>query len=223
VAGRNWRSAAPPQRAQHYLASRQLAEEIARAAEIEPCDLVLDLGAGFGRLTQGLVGKAGQVIAVEIDGKLAARLTSRFSARSDVRVVQDDALAVALPRRPFRVVSNPPFHLTSRLLRRLLDEPEPNLIRADLVLDWRAAIGLTSVSPPSWQSMAWQPWFQFFLVRRLPASWFTPEPSTDAGLVSIRRRTQPLLDPREAVQFRRWMRRQSPRLDVWELVRRYRG
>jgi 23S rRNA (adenine-N6)-dimethyltransferase len=222
VAGRQaWRSATTTQTGQHYLASRTLAAELVQAADLGPEDLVLEFGAGFGRLTGELASIAGEVVAVELDGRLAARLASRLTDQTAVKVIHGDALEVALPRRPFRVVSNPPFHLTARLLRRLLNDPRIPLVRADLVLEWRAAIGLSAVSPPSPQSMGWQPWFEFLLLRRLPASSFAPEPSADAALLSIRRRRSPLLDPREAEPFRRWLRGQ-PHLDVWALVRRWR-
>jgi 23S rRNA (adenine-N6)-dimethyltransferase len=221
VAGSS-RASASTQRAQHFLASRGLAAELAQGAELGPDDLVLEIGAGFGRLTDELAARAGRVVAIELDGKLATRLAARFQGRSGVQVLQEDALRVPLPRRPFKVVSNPPFHLTSRLLGRLLDDPAVPLARADLVLDWRAAVSLAAVHPPSRQSIGWQPWFEFLLLRRLPASSFSPEPAVDAAVVSVRRRAQPLVNGREAPGFRQWLRRQPRDVDVWEMVRRYR-
>jgi 23S rRNA (adenine-N6)-dimethyltransferase len=222
VGGRlGWRPAATNQTGQHYLASRQLAAELAQAADLGPEDLVLELGAGFGRLTAEIAPIVRNVVAVELDPGLAHRLASRFATHPAVRVVHADALEVALPRRPFRVLSNPPFHVTARLLRRLLNDPRVPLVRADLVLDWRAAIGLAATSPPSWRSMGWQPWYEFLLLRRLPSDSFRPEPSVDAALLSIRRRRSVLLPPGEAASFRRWLRGQ-PHLDVWTLVSHYR-
>jgi 23S rRNA (adenine-N6)-dimethyltransferase len=223
VAGHSRSPAATTHRAQHFLASRGLAAELAQGAELGPDDLVLEIGAGFGRLTEELAARAGRVVAIEVDARLATRLAARFDHQADVQVVQEDALRFPLPRRPFKVVSNPPFHLTSRLLGRLLDDPAVPLTRADLVLDWRAAVSLAAVHPPSRQSIAWQPWFEFLLLRRLPASSFSPEPAVDAAVVSVRRRAQPLVSGREAPAFRRWLSHQPRDLDVWEMVRRYRS
>lgn len=214
--------AATDPRGQHYLADRRLAAELADAAELLPADLVLDVGAGFGRLTEEVLRRAGHVVAIESDRRSVARLKSRLQGRGGVTIVADDALQVPLPTRPFRVVANPPFHLTGPLLRRLLDDVAMPLQRADLVLDWRAAIGLCAVSPPSRQSMGWQPWFQFLLLRRLPAERFTPPPAGDAALVSIRRRAQPMLPPGQAAGFRRWLRRCGAGGDVWDLIGRFR-
>lgn len=182
---------------------------------------MVEVGAGFGRLTEELASRAGRVVAIEADQRSAARLASRFRDRRQVTVVAGDALRVPLPVRPFKVVANPPFHLTSPLLHRLLDGCLPQLQRADLVLEWRAAVGLCAISPPSRRSLPWQPWFEFLLVRRLAADRFNPEPACDAALVSVRRRASPLLTEGQAAAFRRFLR-SAPGADVWETVDRFR-
>lgn len=210
-----------PARGQHYLADRRLAAELARAADLTADDLVVEVGAGFGRLTEELASRAGRVVAIEADPRAAARLASRFRDRTDVTVVAGDALRVPLPRRPFKVVANPPFHLTSGLLHRLLDECLPRLRRADLVLEWGTAVGLCAISPPGRRSLPWQPWFEFLLARRLAADRFNPAPGCDAAVVSIRRRGRPLLPERDADAFRRFARRQAGG-DIWDVVDRFR-
>jgi len=158
------------------------------SAAVAFSDLVLEFGAGHGRLTEQLAARAGEVIAVEIDTRLAARLAARFSGRPNVTVVHGDALAVPLPRRTFRVVSNPPFHITSALLHRLLDDPHVPLLRADLVVGWGVGLALTGVFGPAHKARPWRSRFEFLLLRRLPKEMFEPAPSGDAALVSIRRR-----------------------------------
>jgi 23S rRNA (adenine-N6)-dimethyltransferase len=187
VSGRRWRRSALNARAQHYLRDFRLAAEIADSARLGPGDLVVEFGAGHGRLTDQLASRAGTVIAIELDARLAARLASRFAERRNVTVVTGDALAVPLPKRPFRVVSNPPFHITAPLLRRLLDDPMVPLQRADLILAWGAALALTGVYGPAHKSRHWQARYEFLLIRRLPAASFDPAPPQDAALVSIRR------------------------------------
>jgi 23S rRNA (adenine-N6)-dimethyltransferase len=150
-------------------------------------DLVVEVGAGYGRLTEQLAARATRVIAIELDPRLAGRLAHRFRQRPNVTVVEGDALTVPLPRRPFRVVGNPPFHLTSALLHRLLDDPHVPLARADLVVGWGAALALTGVFGPPHKSRPWQCRYEFLLIRRLPAGMFDPQPAQDAALISIRR------------------------------------
>jgi 23S rRNA (adenine-N6)-dimethyltransferase len=222
VSGRRaWRSG--HSRSQHFLAGRRLAGELVQGADLRRDDLVLEFGAGYGRLTAELASCAGHVIAVELDHDLATRLRARFADSRGVTVVEQDALLVPLPRSPFKVVANPPFHLTAALLHRLLDDPRLPLQRAELVLGWGAALSLATVHPPSRRSMRWQPWYEILLVRRIASSSFQPAPTRDAAIVSIRRRAQPLLPAKEAPRFREWARRQDELLDVWQLAAGYAG
>jgi 23S rRNA (adenine-N6)-dimethyltransferase len=187
VAGRRWQRPAGAPRGQHFLGDAALAAVVAERAGLSASDLVVEFGAGYGRLTEQLAARAGQVVAVEIDAALAGRLAGRYRERSNVRVVHGDALAVPLPRRPFKVVSNPPFHITSALLHRLLDDPAVPLVRADLVVGWGAALALTGVFGPAHKARPWLSRFEFLLLRRLPAELFDPAPAQAAALVSIRR------------------------------------
>lgn len=186
---------------QHFLVSEAVAAQLVDSAEIGPRDLVLDLGAGAGVLTAEIASRAGRVLAVEVDPDLAGRLRRRFAARPSVEVLEADLRSVAMPAIPFKVVSNPPFHLTSDLLHRLLDDPGVPLARAELVLSWGAAIGRASVYPSTVAALSWQPWFELVVTRRLPARLFAPAPASDAGVLSIRRRPRPLIAPEERRPF----------------------
>ena len=115
----------------HPLTDEWAARVVADAA-VRPGELVLDLGAGYGVLTAHLVERGARVIAVELHPARAQHLRQRFAGRP-VTVVQADAVALPLPRRPFRVVASPPYAITSPLLRRLL-APSSRLTAADLVL-----------------------------------------------------------------------------------------
>lgn len=152
----------------------------------------MEFGAGYGSLTEQLAARAGRVIAVELDPRLAARLSGRLASKPNVTVVTNDALKTPLPRRPFRVVSNPPFHITAALLHRLLDDPRSPLERADLILGWGTALALTGVYGAAHKARRWNHRYEFLLIRHLPAGYFEPAPSTDAALVSIRRLIEPI-------------------------------
>lgn len=88
-------------------------------AGVGPGDLVLDVGAGHGAITDALLAAGAKVVAVELHPERAAFLRRRYH-HDDVVVVQADAIDLRLPRRPFTVVANPPFGAVSPLLRRLL-------------------------------------------------------------------------------------------------------
>jgi 23S rRNA (adenine-N6)-dimethyltransferase len=140
-------------------------------------------------LTAPLAARARRVVAVELDPSSAAALR-RYSG---VEVAEADLLDHPLPREPFRVVANLPFHLANDVLRRLLDDPCVPLERADVVVEWGMAVKRAAVWPSTMRGVAWGARYRFAVTRHLPARAFRPPPNADAGLLAIVRRERPLV------------------------------
>jgi 23S rRNA (adenine-N6)-dimethyltransferase len=191
---------------QHFLRSRRVAEELVDLAAVGSRDLVVEIGAGTGRLTEPLARRALRVIAVDVDPDLAARLRRQFAETPRVEVLEGSFLDMVLPASTFRAFGNIPFALTSAILRRLLDDPgAASLARADLLVQYEVARKRASLWPSTLASLRWSPWWQFSLVRRLPRSAFEPPPAVDAAMLTITRRDPPLLPSEEQVRFARFL------------------
>lgn len=95
------------------------ADRLVAEAGVRPGQLVVDVGAGTGAVTTALVAARARVVAVELHHERATALRRRFPTHK-VIVVEADAADLRLPRRAYRVVANPPYAITSPLLRRLL-------------------------------------------------------------------------------------------------------
>jgi 23S rRNA (adenine-N6)-dimethyltransferase len=186
-------------RSQHFLRSRALAAELVRDACIGPDDVVVDLGAGSGRLTAALADAAQRVLAVELDPVWAERLRGRWA---NVDVITADAASVPVPTEPFRVLANLPFDRTTAILRHLLDDPRVPLVRADVIVEWGVALKRALPWPSTVNDVLWGAWYSTALVRKLPRSAFDPPPSVDAGVLVIERRPHPLVATRRWLDYR---------------------
>lgn len=171
-----------------------------RGAAVACGDLVVDVGAGHGPITDALVLRGARVLAIELDRARATCLRERYATESAVRVVQGDALRAPLPRGPYSVVANPPFSITTRLLHRLLDDPTRAPHRVDLVLQRQAArfLAATATDPVA---LAWSPWFDLAAGLRVPRRAFRPQPPCDATVLTVVRREEPLLPSVLAPRF----------------------
>lgn len=159
------------------------ADRLVADARIGRGDLVIDVGAGRGAITAPLLDAGARVIAVEAHAERAAFLRARFGPT--LIVVQADASDLWLPRRPFHVVANPPFGVTTALLRRLL-QPGSRLVQARIVLQDAAARQWVGPSAPA--ATRWQRTFVATLGRRVPRAAFQPRPRVDCRVLELRRR-----------------------------------
>jgi 23S rRNA (adenine-N6)-dimethyltransferase len=159
------------------------ADRLVADAAVGPGELVLDIGAGAGALTAPLVRAGARVIAVELHPRRARLLRESFP-NGAVRVVVADGADLKLPRRPFRVVANPPFGVSVALVRRLL-APGSRLVRADLVLPHHIARRWLRGDAPG--AGRWREAFTVRLGGRVPRHAFQPVAPRDATVLVIER------------------------------------
>jgi 23S rRNA (adenine-N6)-dimethyltransferase len=186
---------------QNFIGSAAFAAELVEGIGLAVDETVVELGAGNGILTQQLASRAGRVIAIELDAVWAARLRERFSATPNVTVLEEDLLGYEMLRSDYRAFGNIPFNLTTSLLHHLLDRREAAPSRADLIVQKEVARKRADEKRTNRLNLSWQPFFGFRVSRTIPARMFRPVPHVDAALLTIERRSRPLLDPAKRTEF----------------------
>ena len=191
---------------QNFLRDRRIARRIVSESGAGRDDLVVELGAGGGMLTRQLARVAGKVVAVECDPYWVMHLNERFSDDGNVLVVREDALKVKLPEQPFMVVANVPFHATTSIMHRLLDDPTTPLKSAHLLVQKQVALKHARSKPTTLKTLNWSPWYTFSAGLELPAHAFHPKPEVESCLMVAAKRGPPLVDPRHRHLFRALVR-----------------
>jgi 16S rRNA (adenine1518-N6/adenine1519-N6)-dimethyltransferase len=184
---------------QNFVTDANTIRRIVAAAQVTEDDVILEVGPGLGSLTLGLLQTARRVIAIEIDGLLAAQLPQTVAARLPERaaaltVINADALRVdAVPDAPTAVVANLPYNVAVPVLLHLLatfDSWSRGLVmvQAEVADRLAARAGSKTYGVPS-VKVAW--YAAASRVGTVSPTVFWPVPNVESGLVSINRRPQP--------------------------------
>ncbi len=177
---------------QHWLFDRPALEAMVEAAGITGGDTVLEIGAGFGTLTNILVKKAAKVIAVEFDTALAQKLKQQVTA-NNLQIVEGDILKFDFSQLPndYKIAANIPYYLTSHLLRIIGETPNQPSRAALLVQKEVAERVAASPGGMSLLSVSVQFYYECALGQVVPAELFTPMPKVDSQILILERHAEP--------------------------------
>lgn len=198
------------QRGQNFVHDANTVRRIVAAAGVGADDVVLEIGPGLGSLTLGLLEAGAQVIAVEIESSLAARLPRTAAERlpqqaEQLRVIEADALTVAAvdDPQPTAVVANLPYNVSVPVLLHVLANFPT--IDSGLVMV-QAEVADRLVAPPGSKvygvpsaKLAW--YCGARRVGSVPPTVFWPVPNVDSGLVALIRREPPQTSARREQVF----------------------
>ena len=176
---------------QHFLADPNILGVIGRLAELEPDDVVLEVGPGLGLLTEYLAARVKRVHAVELDRALEPELLPRLPANVDL--VFGDALRLPLgdvDPRPGKLVSNLPYNVATPLVVESLDGLPS--VRLWCVMVQREVADRFFAAPRTKDYGAASVLVQLTAERtgfhRVGRTVFRPPPNVDSALVAFRRR-----------------------------------
>jgi 16S rRNA (adenine1518-N6/adenine1519-N6)-dimethyltransferase len=187
---------------QNFLVDPNTARRIVARAELAPGTPVLEIGPGLGSLTLALVAEGHEVVALELDARLAEVLRSVLDATDDpgrVRVEVGDACAVDLEGLlggapgPWACVSNLPYNVAVPVVMRILEDA-PSVERI-LVMVQREVGERLAAGPGDAQYGAVSVKVAYFaeatVVGLVPPTVFVPRPKVESALVRLRRRSEP--------------------------------
>lgn len=180
---------------QHWLYDDASLVAMCDAADIMAGDVVLEIGPGTGTLTQKLLERGAEVVAVELDEKRAADLERVFKD-ADFRLYKQSILTFDLNSLPpdYKLVANIPYYLTSHLIRILSEAKNAPEVAVLLVQKEVAERVTAEPGSLSLLSVTAQFYWGCSKAELVPARLFTPPPKVDSQILVMKRRSKPLFD-----------------------------
>ncbi|MBI5816894.1 MAG: ribosomal RNA small subunit methyltransferase A [Candidatus Yonathbacteria bacterium] len=178
---------------QNFLTSRAVAQDIVATARVATEDVVLEIGPGKGFLTEGLLQKAGKVIAVEKDVRMIAYLKDKFASEikdKKLELISGDILSLELAdygllTTNYKLVANIPYYITGEILRTFLSgDIQPSLMVlmvqkevADRIVARDGKESILSMSVRAYGTPRY--------IQKVPARYFSPKPKVDSAVLFI--------------------------------------
>lgn len=189
---------------QNFLHDARIVARIADIADLDPADLVVEVGPGLGILTRELARRAGEVIAVELDARLAAHLRESLPA-DNVRIVEGDILDLDLGDlvggRPYHLVANLPYSVAAAVIEHVLESDQrPGRM---VVMVQREVAERIVARPPEMSVLAVA--VQFYaeprIALRVGPGAFVPRPRVDSAVLRLDVKPEPPLSGADRSAF----------------------
>ena len=185
---------------QNFLIKRGIVDEIVHAAELTVGEPVLEVGPGIGTLTQGLAQSGADVTAIELDRRLLEVLDTTLASYDNVRIIHGDVLKLDVPtimnHKPFKVVANLPYYITTPIIMSLLESKLPI---ERLVVMVQKEVALRMIAKPGTKdygalSVAVQYYTEPDIVLDVPPKSFLPAPAVTSSVIRCVLRDKPPVD-----------------------------
>jgi 16S rRNA (adenine1518-N6/adenine1519-N6)-dimethyltransferase len=178
---------------QNFLVDSNILGVIARAADLQEGDVVLEIGGGVGVLSEHLAPRVSHVHVIEVDERLGGALRDATDSFDNVTLHWGDAMTIGLSELsppPDKVVANLPYGIAAGVLLRTVQELPTVLswvamVQREVGERLAAAPGSGAYGTPS---VLAQLACEVRVVRAIPRTVFMPVPNVDSVLIGMRRR-----------------------------------
>lgn len=197
---------------QNFLIDAHVLNKIISAAGVTKEDVVLEIGPGFGTMTQYLAEAAKEVIAVEIDKMLIPILQDTLQDYNNVTIINDDILNLDLSTlvqeknngKPIKVVANLPYYITTPIIMGLFEKHVPLenitvMVQKEVAERMQSGPGTKDYGA---LSLAVQFYAEPYIVANVPPNCFIPRPNVGSAVIRLQKwEKQPVLVKNESFMF----------------------
>lgn len=183
---------------QNFLKNKTILKKIVEAGEVGNDDVVLEIGPGKGALTEMLLEKAGQVVAVEKDNQLFEFLKEKFKneiedkklilINYDILSFNFDSFSVKEKEhklRSYKIIANIPYNITGAILKKFLTEGNQPGVMVLMVQHEVARRIVANDNKESILSISVKAYGQPKLVTKVDKRFFSPQPKVNSAVIKI--------------------------------------
>jgi len=173
---------------QNFLINPTVLPKMIAAAEIKNGDVVIEVGPGFGILTESLLKAGAKVYAIEKDFDLIAGLTKKFGNNKNLKLVHQDALFFdETTFEKYKIVSNLPFNIASPIIRKFLETKyQPEMM---VVMIQKEVAEKIVAKPGDSERGVLTVSVEFYgtaeIIAKISKNNFRPQPAVDAAIIKI--------------------------------------
>ncbi len=195
---------------QNFLTSQTVLEEIADAAEIDGGG-VLEIGPGFGVLTQELSKHAKKVVSIEIDERLNDVLDYTLAECENVKIINADVMKTDLPKliadefgnERISVAANLPYYITTPIITMLLEQ---KLAINNIVIMIQKEVAQRLNAQPGTKdygaiTLLCRYYTEPEIITTVPAGLFVPPPKVDSAVLKLRILDEPAVKVKDEAVF----------------------
>lgn len=188
---------------QNFLKEKSLIKNLLEKTSISKKDTVIEIGAGKGIITEKLVKRCNNVVAIEKDQKLFLHLKERFKDIDNISLINNDFLEEDLDFNDKKIFSNIPFNITTEIINKITNS-DNSPIDSYIFLQKDAAkrfAGRQYNAKENLFSLLLKPWFDISVIHNFSSTDFTPKPSVDIVLMRIKKREKPLFTKEQKEKY----------------------
>lgn len=191
---------------QYFLRNPSLVKELIGHSTIKKSDVVIDIGAGSGIISAALAPRCKTVISVEVEPRMITKLYENLAHHSNSRIYEGSFLTMPLPETPYKIFANIPFHLSSPIVRRLVEAPNsPDAIYLIVQKQFANKLLPSSDRFTGQLGMMIGPLYDARVRKRLQKTDYWPHPNVDTVFLEMLRRSDPLIAYDKMPAYRRFI------------------
>ena len=183
---------------QNFLIDRQIPRRMVDALNLDPDDIVVEIGPGLGVVTREICDRhvSGDLLiyAVEIDVRFVEKLETMFLENLRVNIVERnilDWLPEFSPEKPFKLIGSLPYYITSPIIHEVIKMPVRPLT-AVLLIQKEVAEKIVAKAPDSsYMSVFVQTFYNVSYLETVTRNKFKPEPKVDGGVIKLMLKEDP--------------------------------